>query len=444
MKNILILGAGRSSSSLISYLLHRTASHQWHVRVGDLDPAAAAARIAGFSGASSFALDADGDAIRKTEIAQADLVISMLPAVMHPLVARDCLESKKHLITPSYVSPAMMELDAEAKSNGLLFLNEMGVDPGIDHMSAMKIIDHLKGNGDSLQSFESFTGGLVAPECDDNPWHYKVTWNPRNVVMAGSGGTASYRDAHTLKLIPYQRLFERITPVHVEGYGPFEGYANRDSLKYAEIYGLQQIPTLYRGTLRRDGFCAAWNALIQLGLTDDFVPLPAPGSMSWAQLTQAFLPSDSSASLYDRVKHYLGCSKETMDRLQWLGIFDNIPLDISQGTAAVALQRLIEKKWALRHDDKDMIVMWHRFVYTKNGEKRSLQSSLVCTGDDAVHTAMSKTVGLPIAIAARLLLSGEIGRRGVVLPVTADFYEPILAELAAMGITFTETESVCQ
>jgi saccharopine dehydrogenase-like NADP-dependent oxidoreductase len=441
MKKILILGAGRSSSSLVSYLLEHSVAHDWHVRVGDLDPSAAAARVHGHSSASSFGLDADSDAGRKAEIEGTDLVISMLPAVMHPLVARDCLDMGKHLITPSYVSSAMLELDADVKKSGLLFLNEMGVDPGIDHMSAMKIVDHIKAIGGTLKSFESFTGGLVAPESDDNPWHYKVTWNPRNVVMAGAGGTASYREGNALKLIPYQRLFERTTPVHVEGYGHFEGYANRDSLKYADVYGLQTIPTLYRGTLRKDGFCAAWNALIQLGLTDDFVSLAHGHTMTWAQLTAAFLPSASHLSLQARVQDYLRCSDDVMDRLRWLGIFEEVPLGIEKGTAAVALQQLIERKWKLSEDDKDMIVMWHRFVYEQNGEKRCLVSSLVCTGDDAVHTAMSKTVGLPIAIAAKLVLTGVIKRRGVALPVSADLYEPILAELADLGITFTESES---
>ncbi len=438
MKKILVLGAGRSSANLIKYLLDHAADEQWIVRVGDLDIAFAEQKIAGSNQGEAFQLNAGDKAQLQQEIAQADLVISMLPAFMHTEVARICLEHSKNLITPSYVSDEMLALDKEAKAKGILFMNEMGVDPGIDHMSAMKIIHHLQKEGAELESFESFTGGLIAPESDNNPWNYKITWNPRNVVLAGYGGTARYWQNNALKFIPYHQLFKRITPVEVEGYGHFDGYANRDSLKYKSIYGLENIPTLYRGTLRRAGFCAAWDALVQLGLTDDSFQIENPEKMTWRQLTSSFLEINNEESLENALVRYLNVDDEVMSKLQWLGIFDDAALEINEGSPAVALQKLIEKKWKLDATDKDMIVMWHRFYYTQNNQRFELQSSLITLGDDPVYTAMSKTVGLPMAIAAKMILNGSMKLKGVHLPVIAEIYEPILKELEGLDIRFVE------
>jgi len=438
MKKILIIGAGRSSANLIQYLLEHAAAESWKIRVGDMDASFAAQKIGNDPAAEAFQLDAADDDQRRHEIAQADLVVSMLPASMHILVANDCIAFGKNVITPSYVSDEMWELDAAAKAKGILILNEMGVDPGIDHMSAMKIIHHLQQRGARIESFESFTGGLIAPESDNNPWNYKITWNPRNVVLAGYGGTARFEQDGSMKFIPYHKLFERITPVSIENHGRFEGYANRDSLKYKKIYGLDNIPTLYRGTLRRDGFCRAWNALIQLGLTDDSFQLEAPQGLTWRTLTSSFLDATPGKPLEDALRDYVDADVVTLFKLKWLGILDEIPLDITEGSPAVALQKLIEKKWKLQEHDKDMIVMWHRFVYSLNGKMNELQSSLITLGDDQVHTAMSKTVGLPIAIAARMILKGEMKLTGVHLPVIPEIYDPVLAELEDYGIRFQE------
>ncbi len=438
MKKILVLGAGRSSANLIKYLLEHASVEQWIVRVGDLDIAFAEQKIAGSNQGEAFQLNAGDKTQLQQEIAQVDLVISMLPAFMHTEVALICLEHSKNLITPSYVSDEMLALDKEAKTKGVLFLNEMGVDPGIDHMSAMKIIHHLQKEGAELESFESFTGGLIAPESDNNPWNYKITWNPRNVVLAGYGGTARYWQNNALKFIPYHQLFKRITSVEVEGYGHFDGYANRDSLKYKSIYGLENIPTLYRGTLRRAGFCTAWDALVQLGLTDDSFLIEHPQKMTWHQLTSSFLEIDNGESLEKALVRYFNVNDEVMSKLQWLGIFDDASLDIKEGSPAVALQKLIEKKWKLDATDKDMIVMWHRFYYTQNNQRFELQSSLITLGDDPVYTAMSKTVGLPMAIAAKMILNGSMKLMGVHLPVIAEIYEPILQELEELDIRFVE------
>lgn len=438
MKKILVVGAGRSSANLIKYLLDHAEIHNWHIRVGDMDKGFAQQKIGRSVRAEAFQLNASDSAQRQHEIGQADLVISMLPASMHLAVAKDCLDLRKHLITPSYIADEMWTLDQQVRSAGLVFLNEMGVDPGIDHMSAMKIIHELKAKGAKLESFESFTGGLIAPQSDNNPWRYKITWNPRNVVLAGYGGTARYRENNTLKFIPYHRLFERITPVDLGSDGLYEGYANRDSLKYLKLYDLQDIPTLYRGTLRKGGFCSAWNALIQIGLTDDSFTISDASRMTWLELTESFLP-EGSASAEKRMQQYLGLTEDTVHKLRWLGLFETQPLGIEQGSPAQALQKLIEKKWGLSPDDKDLIVMWHRFRYSSGGKRYELQSKLLTEGDDPVHTAMSKTVGLPIAIAAKFILTGRWNLSGVLLPTQPEIYEPVLDELCEYGISFRDS-----
>ncbi|MBC7438437.1 MAG: saccharopine dehydrogenase NADP-binding domain-containing protein, partial [Flavobacterium sp.] len=269
MRNILIIGAGRSASSLIKYLLDKSDQENLHLTIGDLSLSLAQQKTNNHQNATAIALDICDENQRKTEIQKADIVISMLPAHLHIEVAKDCIAFKKHLVTASYISDAMQALDEDAKANNLIFMSEVGLDPGIDHMSAMKIIDEIRAKGGKMILFESFCGGLVAPESDNNLWNYKFTWAPRNVVLAGQGGAAKFIQEGTYKYIPYHKLFRRTEFLEVEGYGKFEGYANRDSLKYRSIYGLEDVLTLYRGTIRRVGFSKAWNMFVQLGMTDD-------------------------------------------------------------------------------------------------------------------------------------------------------------------------------
>ncbi len=439
MKNILIIGAGRSSANLIKYLLEHAGQYNWRIRVGDMDVSFAEGKIGVSAYATAFKLDASNDEQRRSEIEKADLVISMLPASMHMKVAKDCIELGKNVITPSYIPDEMWELDDAAKKKGIVILNEMGVDPGIDHMSAMKIIHRLKAQGAQLDSFESFTGGLIAPESDNNPWHYKITWNPRNVVLAGYGGTARFKENGTVKFIPYHRLFERLTHVDLGTDGSFTGYGNRDSLKYLKLYDLEAIPTLIRGTLRGAGYCEAWNVLVQLGLVDDSFALDYSPEMTWESFTSSFLPP-GEGDVKLRLKNYLHVSEQNLEMLEWLGIFENKPIGVSSGSPAQVLQRLIEQRWVLGDHDKDMIVMWHRFRYTIDHKHVELQSKLISYGDDPVHTAMSKTVGLPIAIAAKHILEGRWNLSGVQLPTNPDIYEPVLQELESLGIRFSESE----
>ena len=433
---VLILGAGRSSAHLVQYLVDHAVELGIHVRVGDADLRMAEEKVGSSEHASVFEFNAENEVGLESEMAHADIVISMLPAFMHPKIANICLRLYKHLITPSYISAEMMTMDAEAKEKDLIFLNEMGVDPGIDHMSAMKIIHELKSQGAEIKAFYSLTGGLIAPSSDNNPWNYKITWNPRNVVLAGAGGTAHFRENGKDKLIPYQRLFERTISIQIPGYGEFEGYANRDSMAYEELYDLPNIPTLYRGTLRKKGFSEAWNVLVQWGLTDD------TREMSWESktmqdFTQTYLPDAS----VDYIKRTV--ANDVLFKLQWLGLWDVTPVPIVKGTAAQVIQALIEERWKLDPHDRDMLVMCHLFDYKMEGQHFRMQSSMVLEGENNKYTAMSATVGLPMAIAVKHILQGSWKQRGVILPVHEEIYKPILEELEKFKIQFTEQVTAC-
>ncbi len=441
MNRILVLGAGRSSSSLISYLLNKAHLFDAHITVGDFSEAAAREKVGETTRGTAIAFDIQNTESSRESIAKVDVVISLMPANLHPLVAKICLTEKKHLLTASYVSDEMKSFHDEAKEKGLLFLNECGLDPGIDHMSAMQVIDSIKQRGGSLTSFESFTGGLIAPETDpENPWRYKFTWNPRNVVMAGQG-TAKFLQDGDYKYIPYQQLFQRITQVTVPGFGEYEGYANRDSLKYLETYGLQDIKTMLRGTLRNEGYCSSWNVLVQLGCCDDAYEMEGVESMSHVDFLQSFL-SEKGTSVAEKISSLfnLSLTGEELKRLKWSGLFSDEKIGLKKGTPAQVLEHILNKKWKLNAGDKDFIVMWHRFKYVLNGKQKEVQAYLTATGDDEVNTAMAKTVGLPLAIAARLLMEGKIKSRGVAIPVTPEFYEPILSELKSLGIELHEQE----
>jgi saccharopine dehydrogenase (NADP+, L-glutamate forming) len=430
-RKVVILGAGRSSAHLIQHLLDHAAAWKIHVRVGDGVLKVAEEKTKGNAHSSVFQFDAKDELHLDREISQSDLVISMLPAFMHPMVARMCLKHFKHLITPSYVSPEMREMDAEAKEKGLIFLNEIGVDPGIDHMSAMQIIHELRGKGAEITGFYSLCGGLIAPSSDNNPWHYKITWNPRNIVLAGSGGCAHFRESGREKLVPYHRLFEELIEVEIPGYGKFDGYANRDSMAYESLYDLQGIPTLYRGTLRKQDYCQAWDVLVKWGMTDDQKVMDWNG-MSMMDFTHTFLPNNASAFIQKNV------SKEKLFLLQWLGLWDVTPVPIERGTPAEVIQKLVEDRWELSPQDRDMLVMCHLFDYTLDGKNYRLQSHMVMEGHDAFHTAMSATVGLPMAMAVPYILNRTWKDTGVLIPTLPHIYNPLLQELKEKGIQFHE------
>jgi saccharopine dehydrogenase (NADP+, L-glutamate forming) len=442
MKNILIIGAGRSSSALIKYLLNHSKEFNWKVKVGDSQIEFAKSKVQNHPNGEAIKFDINNEKDRETEIDWADVVVSMLPATMHINVAKDCLRLKKHLVTASYVSKEMAQLNEEVKSAGLLFLNEVGLDPGIDHMSAMQIINEIKAKGANIISFKSFCGGLVAPESNDNPWGYKFTWNPRNVILAGQG-TAQYIEENELKYIPYNRIFTQIEPIVFDGIGTFDAYANRDSLSYREPYGLKSIPTLLRGTLRYAGYCRSWNVFVKLGLTDDSYILNEIENKTYSELINSFLPK-LQGSLKNRLIQFMGqdASLKDIEPIEWLGMLDGSEkIRLKLGSPAQILQDLLERKWMLKPQDLDLVLMQHLFEYILDGRRYKITSSLVVKGIDQTYTAMANTVGLPAAICVKLLLTDKIKSTGVIIPVSEEIYEPVLKELISHNIVFQETET---
>ncbi|MBI3518752.1 MAG: saccharopine dehydrogenase NADP-binding domain-containing protein [Bacteroidetes bacterium] len=441
MSKILIIGAGRSSSSLIDYFLSNAKTYAWHVTIADANKQAVESKISKYKDvATAVEFDVANVALREELIKQSDFVVSMLPAFMHGDVARDCVRLGKHIATASYVSQDMKELDAEAKQKKLLLLNECGLDPGIDHASAMKVIHEIQHKGGKVTSFKSFCGGLVAPESNDNPWGYKFSWNPRNVILAGQG-TAQFIEEGKLKFIPYNRIYTQIETIEVEGYGKFDAYANRDSIGYKEPYGLDDAKTMLRGTLRMPGYCKAWNVFVKLGLTDDTYKIKNANTLTYTDLLESFLPK-GTASVKEKLIAFMGSDMdaEVIAKLEFLELFSNRKITLKEGSPAELLQNLLEEKWLLKPGDKDMIVMQHQFEYTLNGAGKKLESSLVVIGDDEVHTAMAKTVGLPLAITIKNFLTGKFRLYGIQTPMVKEIYEPLLSELETLNVIFTETE----
>jgi saccharopine dehydrogenase-like NADP-dependent oxidoreductase len=441
MKNILLLGAGKSSHVLIKYLLQNAASGSWQVTVADISLEVAQSNVGNHPNGRAIALDINNTQQREAAIQNADLVISLLPPALHLFAAKDCLRFKKHLVTASYVSPEMKALHDDVVASGLIFLNECGLDPGIDHMSAMKIMDEVHHAGGKITEFRSYTGGLIAPESNNNPWGYKFTWNPRNVILAGQG-RAKYLFDGKIKKVPYKELFTHTEKISVSGVDALEGYPNRDSLSYISLYGLEGISTMLRGTLRYRGFCRAWNVFVQLGYTDDSTRINS-GNISYSDLTESLLPLQFRGNnLPEDLAKFCGekPGSDTMKKIEWTGILSDEKIPLQHATAAQILQNLLEKKWKLEEGDKDIIVMQHQFRI-KNSELRiqNLISSLVVKGDNSIDTAMAKTVGLPLGIAAKLILEGKIKSRGVIIPIEKEIYEPVLNELKNYKIVFEET-----
>ena len=443
MRKILIIGAGKSASYLVKYFLDKSISEKLDITIGDLDLSNAKKWIKNNENARTLKLDIFNEQDRKNAIGNSDIVVSMLPARFHIEVAKDCLALGKHMVTASYVSKEMQALDEEAKSKKLVFLNEIGVDPGIDHMSAMQVIDRIRKSGGKLILFESFTGGLMAPESDTNLWNYKFTWNPRNVVLAGQGGAAKFIQEGKFKYIPYHRLFRRTEFLEVDGYGRFEAYANRDSLKYQDVYGLDSIQTLYRGTIRRVGFSRAWQIFVILGLTDDSYTIADSENMSYRDFVNSFLPYSPTDSVELKLRYKLKIDQDDIlwEKLEELDIFSsNKKVELKNASPAQILQKILLDSWSLDPNDKDMIVMYHKFGYELNGEKHQIDATMVCTGEDQTFTAMAKTVGLPVGIATLAILNKKIKSYGVQIPINKDIYDPILSELEGFGIIFKEKE----
>lgn len=501
VKHIVLFGAGKSATVLIDYLKVIAAENIWQVTVADSNLSVVQAKVGMHDLVKAAQVNIENAEQRKAIVAKADIVISMMPPNLHHLVALDCIELSKNLLTASYVSESINAMQEEIEKKGLLFLCEMGLDPGIDHMSAMQIFHRIKEAGGKITSFKSHCGGLVAPESDDNPWHYKISWNPRNVVLAGKAG-ADYKEDGREVHLPYIDLFNADKIVEVPEHGIFAYYPNRDSLAYEKLYQLDQIHTLMRTTLRHPEFNFGWKNIIDLKLTDEEKVYATDGMTvatffkehfekngfsNWLnnlltsrldyaknmmeklmQLMEAEEEAGSEDSLADEeimmidekgslttldieevkdkaAESVAGKMHEanlSMKQLFFLGLDDEETI-INKGlcSAADVLQFILEKKWALQPEDKDMIVMMHEIGYELNGLHKEIKSSLVLKGDDSIHTAMAKTVGLPLGIAAKLILEGKIKEKGLHIPVSAEIYEPVLEELKQHGIIFHETEA---
>jgi saccharopine dehydrogenase-like NADP-dependent oxidoreductase len=443
LRKILVVGAGKSTSYLLDYFIEHAKKENIHLVIGDINPDGVPKYLHKHPACTIFRFDVLDAEQRKKSIHDSDIVVSMLPARFHILVAEDCIAAGKHLVTASYVSEEIKALQTKAKEKGLVLMNEVGLDPGIDHMSAMQIIDRIRDKGGKMLLFESFTGGLVAPESDTNLWNYKFTWNPRNVVLAGQGGAAKFIQEGTYKYIPYHKLFRRTEFFTIDGYGKFEGYANRDSLDYRKAYGLEDALTLYRGTMRRVGFSKAWNMFVQLGMTDDSYTIENSEGMSYREFVNLFLPYSPTDSVELKLRYYLKIDQDDImwEKLLELNLFDaKKTISLKNATPAQILQKILEDSWTLEDTDKDMIVMYHKFGYEQQGKKRQIDANMVVLGENRSHTAMAKTVGLPVAIATLLILNKKITKPGVQIPIDKSVYQPILAELKNYGIQFKELE----
>ncbi len=424
MKTILLLGAGKSATVLIDYLIGTVKGNNWKFIVADADREQVLAKTNHSPFAEAVALDVTNDEQRSKLIQRAHVVISMMPPALHFLVAKDCVEYRKHLLTASYIDNKIRSLLDEIKQRKLLFLCEMGLDPGIDHMSAMKIIHEIKEAGGHITSFKSHCGGLVAPESDNNPWHYKISWNPRNVVLAGKAG-AEYKSGNTIVHKDYTELFTDCSEVNVDGLSSLAIYPNRDSLSYMSPYKLEDATTFIRTTLRYPSYCKGWNAIVQSGLANEVDSIDING-LTFKKWSEPVLP-------------FVNETNKSM--LEFLGLFDEIIVPSMAKTSADVLQYLLETKLAMQPADKDMIVMMHEIEFeTADGQKKKIESSLVVKGEDSLRTAMAKTVGLPLGIAAKLILEDKIHLTGVHMPIHKEIYEPVLLELEKFGVIFKEIE----
>lgn len=438
MQTILIAGAGKSSIYLIHYLLTHAPRNKWKVIIADGDINAIAEKIKGNSYAEAAVIDITKQAEREPLVKRADIVVSLMPPHLHIHLAKDCLKHKKNLITSSYISDEMREMDQAVKDAGLMFMCEMGLDPGIDHMTANKIIHSIQRVAGAITSFKSYCGGLIAPESDNNPWHYKFTWNPKNIITAGLGG-AKYLSQGKHVDVPYDKMFEQNKKIKVDEVGMLAYYPNRDSLRYLDIYDVPDIKTFMRATLRHPAFCKGWQALIVLGLTkqDDNFDTHGNTYLSWVKKKTGY----SKGSMAAHIAKQLGVdeSDKIMEMLQWLGLFDDVALKPGKYSSGDILLELLLDKWKMASAEKDMVIMQHEIEYLHKGNKIKLTSSMVLKGENREFSAMAKTVGLPMGILARLVLNKKINPpTGVLLPVMPSVYRPVLTELAHYGITFKD------
>jgi len=440
MKNIFLAGAGKSATVLIHYLLEQARRYKWQVTVGDSNEKMLAAKVKDHPNARKVVLDVTNARQRRELISRSDIVISLMPPQLHLLLAHDCLHFRKHLITSSYLSPELRDMHDAVRKAGIMFMGEMGLDPGIDHMISSHIIHSIRRITGDIISFKSYCGGLVAPEYDDNPWHYKFCWNPRNIIVAGMDGGQYLERGKTVQ-IPYDRLFTGSRKVHIEGLGPLAAYANRDSLQYLSLYDLPEVRTFLRATLRYPDFCKGWQALVRLGLTTPHDRHETAGMTyrSWMAVKTGFSgDADAFPAFLAQLLHVRPDSK-LIRMLLGLGLWDNIPLQPGTASSADILLGLLLERWKMEPWEQDMVVMQHEVVYLHKQKENRLTSTMILKGDDRERSAMAKTVGLPIGILAKLLLTGQAEPLpGVHIPTMPRIYKPVLKELQHHGIRFED------
>ena len=432
-QTILIIGAGKSATVLIQYLQQKAVENDWYILLADGDEAIAKNKWNNAPNGTALGIDIENNLDRQNLVQKADIVVSMMPAQLHFLVAKDCLHFGKPLFTASYVDDNMRSIASEIEAKQLLFLCEMGLDPGIDHMSAMAIIDEIHQKGGKITSFKSHCGGLVAPESDDNPWHYKISWNPRNIILAGKAGAIYLENGATISK-DYSTIFEQAPVVDLPGIGHLAFYPNRNSLSYIDTYHLHGVKDFVRTTLRYPAFCIGWNAIVQLHLTDETVIDLAPNTT-----VKNWFESHIQQKGLEQILEKFTQDPAIKVQLEFIGLYEPTPIPSQFNSNASILQWLLEGKWKLTATDKDLVVMLHEIEYSIGTRQFKLDSSMVLTGEDAINTAMATTVGLPLAMGVCAYLKGEIKMTGLHIPIDAKIYQPILKSLAEEGIVFEET-----
>ena len=432
-QTILIIGAGKSATVLIQYLQQKAVENDWYILLADGDEAIAKNKWNNAPNGTALGIDIENNLDRQNLVQKADIVVSMMPAQLHFLVAKDCLHFGKPLFTASYVDDNMRSIASEIEAKQLLFLCEMGLDPGIDHMSAMAIIDEIHQKGGKITSFKSHCGGLVAPESDDNPWHYKISWNPRNIILAGKAGAIYLENGATISK-DYSTIFEQAPVVDLPGIGHLAFYPNRNSLSYIDTYHLHGIKDFVRTTLRYPAFCIGWNAIVQLHLTDETVIDLAPNTT-----VKNWFESHIQQKGLEQILEKFTQDPAIKVQLEFIGLYEPTQIPSQFNSNASILQWLLEGKWKLTATDKDLVVMLHEIEYSIGTRQFKLDSSMVLTGEDAINTAMATTVGLPLAMGVCAYLKGEIKMTGLHIPIDARIYQPILKSLAEEGIVFEET-----
>ena len=436
MKNVLVLGAGLVSRPLVRYLLNVP---EFKVTVASRTVSKAVKLIDGHPRGEAQALNVKDDAQLEELVKECDLAISLLPYVYHVKVAELCIKYKKNMVTTSYISDAMKALDQRAKDAGIIILNEIGVDPGIDHMSAMRIIHAVENSGGKVISFRSYCGGLPAPEANDNPYGYKFSWSPRGVLMAGCNDAKYMKDGEIVE-IEGKDLFRNHWLLHIEGEPEFETYPNRDSLPYIETYGLKDVKTMFRGTIRNTGWCKTLICIARLGVLDETERDDLKG-FTYNDLTRRLVSASEGVSTREATKIFLGedSSEEVLDRLEWLGLFSDDPLPEENTYIDIMTARFLEKM-PYKEGERDMIVLYHDFLAEWTDKKKRITSTLVDYGIPHGDSSMSRTVSLPAAIATRLILQDKIDITGVHAPVLPAIYNPVLDELETMDIVCKEKE----